>query len=1247
MLPGFSGYLVSESFLEEELTSTGRQLATADAASVRQRFTDWHRSFGWLGPASTVRALFEGAAAPLAGLLGFAGPWAIETVDPVLIATLQSGSDPVLLVVAPWAARLDGFWRIATSHAIRRAARWSLLFNGTHVRLLDHARPYARRSIEFDLDLMLDHDRTWSAFWLLMRAQVFGATAAGSATLRATIERSERHAAAVSRSLRDGVLAASGAVLGALVGSRRRRTPPPLDGSFEQALTIVYRILFLLFAEARGLVPLWHPVYRDGYSIESLRAAAERPEPAAGLWDALRAIARLAHDGCRAGDLRVTPFNGRLFAPARTPLAERPDLDDNAAKRAVLALSTRPSADRAGRERIGYRDLGVEQLGSVYETLLDYEPRANPMPRRVGRSPSLAVTLVRGSGARKATGSFYTPQPIADYLVRRTLGPLVKDAAPDRILKLRVLDPSMGSGAFLVAACRYLADGYEAALIRTGGCLPTDLDERRRIAIRRAIAERCLYGVDVNPMAVQLARLSLWLATLAADRPLTFLDHHLQTGDSLLGTWMANLRRGPSMRPARAKDSAALPLFGEDDVAEALKAALPLRFSLEDTPADTIDQVRAKERALAALGRRETLLSKWKRVADLWCAPWFATTDAPVPASAFGALSDVVLTGSGPLAPGTADRYLDRAAVIARTRRLFHWELEFPEVFFDTEGRRLPHPGFDAVIGNPPWDMIRADARPAATRAQSRAGTASLLRFARDAGVYSAHADGHANRYQLFLERSMALTKPGGRIGMVLPSGLATDHGNRGLRRDLLTRCDVDALVGFDNQQAVFPIHRSVRFLLLTASCGRPTQSIACRMGERNPAALDDLGDESAAASAWFPVRLTPALLQRLSGEDLVIPDIRTAADLSIVERAVSLFAPLGSEAGWRVRFGRELNATDDRPSFGPPGSGLAVIEGKQIDPFRVDVNASRFSITPERARTLLDPDRYQRPRLAYRDVAGATNRLTLIAAVLPAHCVSTHTVFCLRSPLPSEAQHFLSGLFNSFVVNYFVRMRVTLHVTTAVVEGLPMPARGHAPRAFREIAALARLLSRRDDSEAFARLQALVAGLYQLSTAEFEHVLHISTDSRKDARGLTASLCCRTAEPTKMNSPQSHRVTELNALTQRIIGAAIEVHKALGPGLLESIYEAALCIELEDATIAYTRQVRVPAYYKGRLLGEYRVDLIVEDLVLVEIKSVEHLNPVFEAQLLTNMRLTGKRLGLLLNFNSRLMKDGVMRRIL
>jgi hypothetical protein len=604
------------------------------------------------------------------------------------------------------------------------------------------------------------------------------------------------------------------------------------------------------------------------------------------------------------------------------------------------------------------------------------------------------------------------------------------------------------------------------------------------------IAERCLYGVDRNPMAVQLGRLSLWLATLAADRPLTFLDHHLQIGDSLLGAWLTDLRHAPTSRRAAVRDDGPTLPFPDAGIADAVRAALPIRYRLEMRPNDTVEEVRAKERALAALSHRDALMSMWKRVADVWCAPWFSEGDNAVPASAFGALSDEIVKGPGGLPPHTVERCLHASDALARSHRFFHWELEFPEVFFEADGTRRSNAGFDAVIGNPPWDMVRADWGSADERAQFRAEAARLLRFTRDAGVYQAQSSGHANRYQLFLERAMALCRHGGRIGLVLPSGLATDHGSAALRRRLFADCDVDALVGFDNQRGVFPVHRSLRFMLMTATRGPSTASIACRFGEQDPICLEQVGEEPAGGCAWYPVRLSPALLQRLTGSDLAIPEIRRPLDLAISERAAVLFQPLGSPTGWNARFGRELNATDDRAEFGRPGAALPVVEGKQIQPFRVNLGAARFSITARAAARRVEPARFGRPRLAYRDVASATNRLTLIAAVLPASCVSTHTLSCLRTPLPSRAQYFLCGLFNSLVLNYLVRLRVTTHVTTGVVEGLPVPQEHHAPRAARAIAALARLLSRKADSDGWVTLQVTVARLYQLTPAELDHVL-------------------------------------------------------------------------------------------------------------------------------------------------------------
>ena len=191
----------------------------------------------------------------------------------------------------------------------------------------------------------------------------------------------------------------------------------------------------------------------------------------------------------------------------------------------------------------------------------------------------------------------------------------------------------------------------------------------------------------------------------------------------------------------------------------------------------------------------------------------------------------------------SVDDYLNRADEAARSHRFFHWELEFPEVFFDRTGRRLARPGFDAVVGNPPWDMLRADHGSPESRADDRRIVSSTVRFTRDSGVYSAQSDGHANRYQLFLERTLDLTRSGGRFGLVLPSGLAADLGSAALRRLLLSRSDVDGIVGLDNVRRIFPIHRSVRFLLLTATSGPPTRRLPCRFGVAiNVSARNDRG---------------------------------------------------------------------------------------------------------------------------------------------------------------------------------------------------------------------------------------------------------------------------------------------------------------------------------------------------------------------------------------------------------------------
>ena len=398
------------------------------------------------------------------------------------------------------------------------------------------------------------------------------------------------------------------------------------------------------------------------------------------------------------------------------------------------------------------------------------------------------------------------------------------------------------------------------------------------------------------------------------------------------------------------------------------------------------------------------------------------------------------------------------------------------------------------MLGNPPWDVLRADERTRDDRQRARVPTNQLVRFARDSGIYQAQSTGHPNRYHLFVERALMLARLSGKIGLVLPSGLATDHGCANLRRIFLERCDTDTLVGFDNRDAVFPVHRSVKFLLMTSTKGRRTTRLRCRFGERDPRVLDAIPDGVPDQSSdGFPVVLTLALIERLSGQQLVIPYLRTATDVAIVDKVYSKSLGLADHGGWGAHFGRELNASDDRPCFVERGRGLPVIAGRQIVPFIVDPASSQFCIPAAVAAKRLDrAASFGRPRLAYRDVASATNCLTLIAAIVPAGTVTTHTLFCLKTALDEAEQQFLCGVLNSFVANYLIRQRVNTHVTVTIIEQLPVPKPSRQSYLVQQIAKLSRLQSDQGANVAtgVARLRALVAVLYELTAHELGHML-------------------------------------------------------------------------------------------------------------------------------------------------------------
>ncbi|MEZ5318991.1 MAG: N-6 DNA methylase [Vicinamibacterales bacterium] len=1147
-LAGIGGSLFPGHFLAERADG-GMLRGGTDPRRLQAHLGRWWRSAeATCGPSTSLRAVFDGVACPLLGALGFRVRDPRFDADRIRARLDTPGGGRVALLQLPWAARPSRRWREAWDAARDAGSRWCLVLAPPYLSVVDARRHGARRAVEFTLPDALEV-RSLTVLVAVAGAGAF--EGAPVVAIEALVADGHRFQDRVREDLQHGVAES----LGALAALAHRATAR--EAAFDEALTIVYRILFLLFAESRALVPAAHPILAQAYTVGGLcRDALDGSTR--GVWDGLAAITRLSRVGCRTGDLIVWPFNGPLFARRSAPALESParggrqrrggtpardgagrdaeSARDAALGRALVALGTRRG--RHGRQTIRYADLGVEQLGAVYERVLDMEAGPHPGKADVrattaapapATAPGAEAIVAPAAGAnivsarrrarpagghsahRKATGTFYTPRPLADFVVRRTLAPLVAGASVDRILSLRVLDPAMGSGAFLVAACRFLADACERAMIAEGRCAETDLDAGMRASLRRRVAERCLAGVDVNPVAVRVARLSVWLTSLAHRRPLGFLDHRLRVGHSLIGASPEDLRRVPDLahgrRDARGVRGApgargtpqpgarghrrrppqadrALPLFEAGGLDLAMRRMTRSIGALLDRPDETVGDVHAKAAAWRRLAGPGSPIEAWRDAASLWCARWFWSgpggDGSPPSAAELRAAIDGRLGRDATLPRATIDRWCRTAATLARRHGFFHWPLEFADVFYEPSGEPRADPGFDAIVGNPPWEMLRDDGRAPGDEAGARAATA---RFLRDSGLYPDSTRGHVNLYLPFLERSLSLLKREGRLGLVLPWGFASDDGATVLRRRLVEGDRVDTLVGCDNGDGLFPVHRGLRFLALVAGPAVPGRETRARFGVRRAEDLSalpsrDAEDDPAAVAAW-PVRLTAEVVGASGGRAGRIPDVRRASDLSLLTRLTRAFPRLGDAAGAGATFGRDLNATDHRAHFGT--TGLPVLEGKDIAPFVAHVpdapprpapatggsarpapaTGGHRRIAPSVAARLLPDRRFTRPRLAYRDVSGVGNRVSLIAAILPAGVVTTHTLFCQRQAIAPPARHYLCALLNSYVLNALARMLMGGHLTTSLVEDLPAPA-WCGSSSQRRIAAIARAIAAR-----------------------------------------------------------------------------------------------------------------------------------------------------------------------------------------
>jgi hypothetical protein len=541
-------------------------------------------------------------------------------------------------------------------------------------------------------------------------------------------------------------------------GNQLASDPATLKTIYDHSLIVLYRLLFILYAEARELLPLReNELYRTEYSLAAItrtierriRAGAQLLPTSARLWQQLKDLFQIVNAG--SPPLKVATFNGGLFDPQKYPFLEQHAVGDAHLMAAIDKLA------RVDGQFIDYRDLAERHLGTIYEGLLEYHLQPIPPEDR------WTLDLFNDRGERHRTGSYYTPDFVVQYMVDQALGPVLRravagkttDAAKiDAILAVNLCDPAMGSGHFLVAATEYIARFLVDQGITT--------DERHGEADlaywKRRVAQSCIYGVDLNPLAVDLAKLSLWLATVAKDRPLSFLDHHLRCGNALAGARVASLNVGGAPKKAAKKTvvtAGQLSMLDDSEFLRSMSTAVSSMWLIEDTAGNTIGEVKEQERIYAEL--HAALTRKYQKLADLATATQFG----PSAGSGKGIAIDPALwqpladfaTGRTLAAPPKFGEWLDAASKLAAEQRFFHWDLEFPEVFFDRHGQPLgAAAGFDAILGNPPY--VR----------QEQLGPFKPF----FAAAYPETYHGVADLYVYFYHQGVRLLQAGGRMSYIV-----------------------------------------------------------------------------------------------------------------------------------------------------------------------------------------------------------------------------------------------------------------------------------------------------------------------------------------------------------------------------------------------------------------------------------------------------------------------------------------------
>ena len=1058
--------------------------------------------------------------------------------------------------------------------------RWGILTNGARWRLYwAGARSISEQFFELDLGAVLGHSadggdsvttadrRHWlKVFALVFRREAFLPDAADERTFH-------ERAIAEARYHRERVASSLSAVVFEQVFPDLVRalaeadSNAPLDEVRDAALVVLYRLLFVRYAEDRDLLPVRDSRYDDYALRDRVRGDIGRRKDEGDVFSVAAARYWSAFDDlCRAIDqgdasIGLPPYNGGLFDRDGAPLLTRVRLGDAVMADVIDALSFERTP--LGRRYINYRDLGVQQLGSIYERLLERE-----VVREDGN-----IVVRPNVFARKDSGSYYTPDDLVDLIVREAVGPLV-DARMDafaaeaadlasrqvpedrrmgrlkrldpaeRTLELKVCDPAMGSGHVLVNLVDYLADrvieamaeaealveGYLSPLAeRIDGIRNTIMDNAEdrgwtfdpgqlddRHIVRRMVLKRCVYGVDKNPMAVELAKVSLWLHTFTVGAPLSFLDHHLRCGDSLFGAWVE-----PTIRRTDEQSS----LFLRGPLARATRAAAPMQIIEGLTDAEIAEAHRSAD-IFAEVSEMTAPLHAFMSL--LHAFDWLGIPRRGPVKTAFlkwldGVFGDQIAIAQGePFDSKDAHLpHLNDALGLAASERFLNWQVAFPGVWSDWEAKELKG-GFDAVIGNPPWDRMKlqqvewfAARRPEIAMAPRAADRKRMIaelqkgedplaedfrlaseraaagaRVARTSGDYPLLARGDLNLYSLFVERAMTLVKPDGMVGLLVPSGIASDKMAAPFFKSVATEGRLKALYDFENRRTrydttpFFPdVDSRFKFCAFVASPAPGSEPARCAFFLQDVLETED-------PERCFP--LSAADFAGVNPNTGTAPIFRSRRDAelttAIYDRLPVLVDRSSGEAvkAWPVKYSTMFHMTNDSGLFrtrseleekerawpvggnrfqSSSGEWVPLYEGKMVQAF--DHRAASIVINPKNlhrpaqprpatAEQHSDPNWLPDPQywvfrgkttfptapylLGFKDVTAPTNVRSMIAALIPGSGVGNTLPIVSADWYGGADAACLLANFNAVLFDYVARQKIQgQHLNWFIVEQLPV----------------------------------------------------------------------------------------------------------------------------------------------------------------------------------------------------------------